>query len=130
MTDKLDQIFKLQRELNDRIGLPLFSAMNEDIRIGWVLRFSRAMGQELAELVDSTPWKWWAKYQKFDIDNARIEVVDMLHFLVSLAQVLGLTADDLFDLYAKKHKVNQKRQDSGYSRKTKDDKHVKIGRKK
>ena len=28
--------------------------------------------EELAELTDSVPWKWWAKYQKFDEQNARV----------------------------------------------------------
>ena len=40
------------------------------------------------------PWKWWAKYQKFDEQNAKVEVVDLFHFLVSLAQTLGMTADE------------------------------------
>jgi hypothetical protein len=35
------------------------------------------MSQEIAELTDSVPWKWWAKYQKFDPQNARVEVVDL-----------------------------------------------------
>ena len=71
----------------------------------------------MAELTDSVPWKWWAKYQKFDEQNARVEVVDMLHFLISMAQVLGMSADDLFQAYLKKNEVNFKRQDSGYTQK-------------
>ena len=50
-----------------------------------------------------------------DVHNARIEVIDLLHFLISLAQVLGMSAEDVFDLYTKKHKLNHKRQDEGYA---------------
>jgi dimeric dUTPase (all-alpha-NTP-PPase superfamily) len=67
------------------------------------------------------PWKWWAKYQKFDEQNARVEVVDCLHFLISMAQVLGMSADDVFAAYVKKNEVNLRRQDSGYQAKDADD---------
>ena len=45
----------------------------------------------------------------------------MLHFLVSLAQVLGMSAQDFYDVYAKKNHINHDRQDSGYTKKDKDD---------
>jgi len=118
--DKLEEIFTLQKQLNQRIGVDT-DALDEAGRVQWVLNYTRAMSQELAELVDSVPWKWWAKYQTFDTQNARVEVVDLLHFLVSLAQVLGLSADDVHHLYTAKHKVNVQRQDSGYAVKDEDD---------
>ena len=85
LMDKLEEIFKMQYELNRRIGIDSSNLSDED-KIKWTLNYSRALAQENSELVDSLPWKWWAKYQKFDIQNARVEVVDMLHFLVSMAQ--------------------------------------------
>ena len=110
--DRLEEIFKMQYELNKRIGVDTAN-MSEDDRVKWVLNYSRALAQENAELVDSVPWKWWAKYQKFDPQNARVEVVDMLHFLVSIAQTLGMTADDFYQAYANKNNINHDRQDSG-----------------
>ena len=38
-----------------------------------------------------------------------------MFFWVSLAQCVGLTAEDVYDLYLQKLKVNQKRQDDNYS---------------
>ncbi len=111
--DKFDQIFSMQEELNERIGV-LTRDMDDEAKTKWVLNYSRAMQQELAELIDSVPWKWWAKYQKLDEQNARVEVVDLFHFLISLAQVLGMSAEDVRDAYVKKNKVNHDRQDSGY----------------
>jgi dimeric dUTPase (all-alpha-NTP-PPase superfamily) len=87
----------------------------------WILNYSRALGQELSELIDSVPWKWWAQYQNFDEQNAKVEIIDMLHFLVSLAQVMGMGAQDVFDLYKGKHAINHKRQDDGYVNKNMDD---------
>ena len=60
--DKLDEIFDLQDSLNQRIGVDTTNLSDED-KTKWILNYTRAMQQELAELVDSVPWKWWAKYQ-------------------------------------------------------------------
>lgn len=122
--DKLDEIFRLQEELNTRIGVDTSDLPEED-QVKWTLNYTRAMQQELAELVDSVPWKWWAKYQSFDVQNARVEVVDLFHFLISLAQVLGMTPDDVYNAYLKKHQVNIERQESGYSKKDEaDSRHI------
>lgn len=118
--DKLEEIFRLQDELNRRIGVDL-STLTEEEKTKWVLNYTRAMTQEISELVDSVPWKWWAKYQKFDEQNARVEVVDLFHFLISLAQTLGMTADDVFNAYLKKNAVNHQRQETGYAKKDEQD---------
>lgn len=122
--DRLQQIWDLQRALNRRIGVPTEN-LTEQEKITWILNYCRAMSQEIAELTDSVPWKWWAKYQKFDEQNARVEVVDLFHFLVSLAQVLGMSAEDLYQAYLKKNQVNFQRQESGYTTKNEQDcKHI------
>lgn len=122
--DKLEEIFRLQKALNERIGVSL-DDLSEEEKTRWVLNYSRAMQQEMAELIDSVPWKWWAKYQNFDEQNAKVEVVDLFHFLVSLAQVLGMTPDDVYQAYLKKNEVNHKRQESGYSAKDEaDSRHI------
>ena len=118
--DKLEEIFSLQDELNSRIGV-VTQGLDDEEQRKWILNYIRAMQQELAELTDSVPWKWWAKYQEFDKQNARVEVVDLFHFLISLAQVMGMSADDVYDAYLKKNKVNHQRQDSGYSEKDESD---------
>ena len=120
MNDKMDEIFELQEKLNSRIGVNM-NEMNDDDRAKWILNYIRAMQQELAELTDSVPWKWWAKYQDFDKQNAKVEIVDLFHFLISLAQVMGMSADDVYEAYLKKNKVNNNRQDSGYSEKDEND---------
>jgi dimeric dUTPase (all-alpha-NTP-PPase superfamily) len=122
--DKLEEIFRMQDALNQRIGVALPPPTDEE-KAKWILNYTRAMQQETAELIDSVPWKWWAKYQKFDEQNAKVEVVDLFHFLVSLAQTLGMTADDVYQAYLKKNAVNHQRQDSGYVKKDEaDSKHI------
>jgi dimeric dUTPase (all-alpha-NTP-PPase superfamily) len=122
--DQLRELFRMQQALNERIGVKTVG-MSDEEKAKWVLDYCRAMSQEIAELTDSVPWKWWAKYQTFDQQNARVEVVDLFHFLISLAQVLGMSADDVFQAYLKKNEVNFQRQDSGYTRKDEaDSKHI------
>jgi dimeric dUTPase (all-alpha-NTP-PPase superfamily) len=124
MADKLEELFRLQKQLNERIGVHT-DRMTETERQQWLLNYCRAMSQEVAELTDCVPWKWWAKYQTFDRQNARVEVVDLFHFVISAAQVLGLSADEVFEAYTKKHRVNLQRQDSGYTVKDEsDNKHI------
>ena len=118
--DQLHELFRLQKLLNERIGVRT-DTMTEAERVQWILNYCRAMNQEIAELTDSVPWKWWAKYQKFDAQNARVEVVDLFHFLISLAQVLGMSADDVYQAYLKKNEVNFRRQESGYTAKDEGD---------
>ena len=122
--DQLRELFRMQQALNARIGVNM-AGMSEEEKTKWILNYTRAMTQEIAELTDSVPWKWWAKYQKFDEQNARVEVVDLFHFLISLAQVLGMSADDVFAAYVKKNEVNFNRQEAGYHVKDEhDSKHI------
>ncbi|CAF0700927.1 dUTPase [Candidatus Methylacidithermus pantelleriae] len=116
MADKLDEIFRLQRELNLRIGVDT-EKLDESGKIEWLLNYARAMSQEVAELTDCVPWKWWARYQTFNAQNAQVELVDLLHFLVSAAQVLGMTSEELFEVYRRKHQINCERQERGYREK-------------
>ncbi len=122
--DKLEEIFQLQQKLNERIGVKL-DGLSDDEQVRWLLNYTRAMQQEMAELIDSVPWKWWAKYQEFDKQNAKVEVVDLFHFLISTAQALGMSADDVYQAYLKKNEVNHTRQDTGYTEKDgNDSKHI------
>ena len=118
--DKLDTIFEMQDTLNQRIGV-VTENLSEEEKTKWVLNYTRAMQQEIAELIDSVPWKWWAKYQEFDEQNAKVEIIDLFHFLISLAQVMGMTPDDVYNAYVKKNQVNHNRQESGYKDKDETD---------
>ncbi len=118
--DKLSIIFDMQAELNARIKVP-HEDLTDTEKITWILNYSRALSQEVSELIDSVPWKWWAKYQEFDEQNAKVEAIDILHFLISIFQVLGMSADDVFEAYCKKNAVNHHRQDTGYTTKDKSD---------
>lgn len=137
--DMLADIFKLQEQLNNRIfakqgikdrhGMDLTTAVIQtDIDTGnlgpngfpnlWLQNYLKALEAEGEELKGSLLWKWWSK-DKIDIQNIRVEIVDMMHFLVSLGLVAGLNASELHRLYTAKHRVNEQRQEAGYNQATK-----------
>ena len=97
-------------------------AMVNDLPNQWLLRYAKAMEEEFVELKAELRWKWWSK-DGIDLQNIRVELVDLLHFLVSAMISAGLTADKVHDLYRQKHAVNVARQDAGYclASKTEDD---------
>ncbi len=119
--DKLEKIFDLQRDLNrytfEKNDLVDFDRIPHDreLQNGWLRNYALAMTQEVSELVDSTNWKWWrTRVDLFDEQNVKVELVDILHFWVSACQVMGLSAEDVFRMYAQKNAINAKRQDGGY----------------
>lgn len=84
----------------------------------WLRNYTTALNAEGEELLEEFPWKWWSK-DAINIQNARVEVVDIMHFLLSIANLLGMTSEDLYDLYCKKWGVNIERQRKGYSKASK-----------
>ena len=121
----LNELFKKQAELNKRTGFDA-EAMRKhfDPQLAgiWLNNYIAATSNELEELRDCTFWKHWCTEAKegrrfflHDLQNARVEVIDMLFFWISLAQCVGLDAEDVFRLYEQKLKVNHARQDGPYS---------------
>ncbi|UCD27288.1 MAG: dUTPase [Planctomycetota bacterium] len=127
----LHELFEHQAELNRRVGFdPKELRKNFDPqRAGeWLNNYLAAMSNEIEELRDCIFWKHWCneakqgkRFMLHDIQNARVEVIDMLFFWISLAQCVGLDADDVMDLYRQKLKVNHQRQVEGYSMASKDE---------
>ena len=129
----LDELFAKQAELNKRTGFDaaaLRTDFDPQTAGAWLNNYIAAMSNELEELRDCTFWKHWCaeakagrRFELHDLQNARVEVIDMLFFWISLAQCVGLDARDAFDLYMQKLNVNHARQDQGYSMagKTEDD---------
>ena len=84
----------------------------------WIKNYLDALSAECQEIQDTLHWKHWYKeakagrqYELHDLQNARVEVTDMLFFWASLCQLLGLEVEDVFRLYAKKLGINHRRQD-------------------
>ena len=135
----LEDIFKMQLELNDYVFKKnnlkdksgndlnmqsiIVSAEKEEMMVNdlpneWLVNYSKAIKEELLELDDELLWKWWSK-DKIDMQNIRVELIDILHLLVSAMMCAGLSAEKVFDIYRQKHAINIKRQDTEYNKKIK-----------
>jgi hypothetical protein len=49
--DKFEELFRMQQSLNERIGVRT-TGMSEEEQTKWLLNYSRAMSQEMAELIE------------------------------------------------------------------------------
>jgi hypothetical protein len=137
--DMLQSLFEMQSDLNDYVfakndmkaddgtALTMRRIIEQagegrlnvnDLPNLWLSRYTQAMEAELAELKEDLLWKWWSK-DKIDLQNIRVELVDILHFLVSAMLSAGLSAEKVYDIYKQKHAVNMSRQDIGYNKATK-----------
>ncbi len=127
----LEEMFNLQAELNKRIGYDTKALKQNLDRANagkWLNDYIVAAGNELEELRDCTFWKHWCaeakegrRFELHDLQNARVEVIDLLFFWISMAQCVGLDAADVFNLYQQKLKVNHDRQTNGYAMTGKDE---------
>lgn len=81
----------------------LQSSHNEKVHPQWDLQgypFTRAIWIECAELMDHYGWKWW-KHQDADLDQVKLELVDIWHFGLSALmiqhqdQVVDVVADEV-----------------------------------
>jgi len=142
MPDKFEELFRLQEVLNnfvftkqdlrDKNGKVLtMAALREQAQgaepLGpntevneWLRKYLEALTDESKELGEELLWKWWSK-DKLDMQNIRVEIVDQLHFWLSLAITAGMDAEKVFDIYVQKNKVNIERQNAGYSKENKNE---------
>ena len=105
--DKLDVIFELQQSLNDDIE----ARRNINFsREEWMQKEVLAMISELSEVLDEVNFKWWKNPKPVDDAALKGELVDVLHFFVSMCLKSGMSAEELFSLYREKNKENFDRQ--------------------
>lgn len=100
-------IFQLQQSLDDDIA----SRRNLDFsREVWLQKEVLAMISELSEVLDEVNFKWWKNPKTIDDEALKGELVDVLHFFVSMCLKSGMTAEELFALYKAKNQENFDRQ--------------------
>ena len=84
MMKKINEMLQLQQSLNDATNGENweFGKTKNDKIINW----ERCIYMECAEMVDSFAWKHWKDIAaEPDWENHKIEVVDVWHFIISLA---------------------------------------------
>ncbi|MBR4435309.1 MAG: dUTPase [Clostridia bacterium] len=105
--DKLDTVFNMQKLLDEDI------IRRRDLKYSeeeWMQKEVLAMLSELSEVLDEVNFKWWKNKKPLDTEALQGELVDILHFFVSMCLHAGLDAERLFQKYVEKNKENFDRQ--------------------
>ena len=110
MDDKLDTIFKLQKNLEKMMNLERYPKDSQ----GKISALCTAIIHEAVELQRTTNWKWWKKPTPFNEATAREELIDIWHFVVQASLELNMSPEDILKEYQKKNQVNRQRQIDGY----------------
>ncbi len=85
----MQEIFSLQRQLNifthKNIGSDYEETIsNPEAKLIWIENYRKALSAELAELIREV------EEHGVGTQNGKVEIIDMLHFLVSLSQIVGI----------------------------------------
>lgn len=129
MQDWLNSQSELQRKMPSPHPTDLFTRATEEDRGDYELPTDEdrkpaidflhwnvtALTDELHELLGEIGWKPWAKSRHINLEAARGEAIDAMHFLANIFLVLGLDdAEEVMRRYHAKHKKNAARQEAGY----------------
>ncbi len=111
------QMFEQIAEFQNRLA-PDVTKCEEHEKIDRAKICSLALYQEVAELVDSFPWKPWREIedQTMDIENMEREIIDCIFFLAQISRCFGITSTDLEDRFHKVLANNNARLINGYSK--------------
>lgn len=106
--DKLEHIFLLQERFDNEL-IRLRGLANIGLE-EWVQKEVLAILVELGELLEEVNYKWWKNPKPINRAALKEEVVDILHFLVSLCLKAGISAKELYEGYLAKNAENFRRQ--------------------
>lgn len=107
MSDRLEQIFQWQQALNEQI--------RRDRRLEadagtWIQKEAMALMVELGEVLEEARYKWWKNPTPIEPAKLHEELVDVLHFFISMCLDAGLDAEQLYQGYLAKNQENFRRQ--------------------
>ena len=123
--DKLEKIFELQGKLKEKydiierqkdffvpdLPLDINTCKNQE----YLKSLAYRVVSELIEATECLRNKAWKQSEVLtDLDHLKEELADCLHFYIEFCINLGITADELFELYFKKQEVNRWRQQTKY----------------
>jgi len=106
ITNMLELMFQKQKDLREKLD----NRTDED----YVRLMTLACVDELMEALHEVPWKPWKKNQKSNVKAMRNELVDALHFFLNLCIASEMGAEELFERYMEKNKINHQRKEGGY----------------
>jgi len=127
MEDRLDAIFQRQTELEkkyreiegkalpcvvpDEVPVPVNSYLGQHQIKEQIFRTIIELA-EAADCMKNKPWK--QTMMETDVTHMKEEMADAFHFFIQTCILMGIDAEELYNLYFKKSEVNKFRQRSQY----------------
>lgn len=120
--DKLETMMNMQKSFQEKVGFN-FENMNDIEKSAYIkemiLWTIDEMGEALHELKYAKHWS--KKYDTWSLEetqkrreNFKNEMVDSFHFFMNVLLATGMDANELFERYIEKNKINIERQNNGY----------------
>lgn len=106
--DRLELMLTEQHKLDSRIikehnvSVKMEDRMKQNIL---------AIMSEIGELMEGFHWKHWKRRTKPRIKYMKEELIDIQHFLNGMYLTLGMSADEVYEMYMEKNRENHGRQD-------------------
>mgnify|MGYP003152002322 CR=1 FL=1 len=119
--DKLFLIFKHQKELQEKLGIYDKIGKDDKLKQQYINQMILALHEEATEIMRETCYKnpeympfGWKKGQKFNNENFKDEIIDIIHFVMNLCIISGMDSDEIYNRYIGKQQKNIERQRDGY----------------
>lgn len=116
-TDKLERVFFLQRYLHEKYRpierksgiykpdkIDINSPRDQEYLSAMMMRVIRELIESI-ECLKNKPWR--QSHVITDMDHMKEELSDAFHFYIEFLIELGIDANELYELYTKKMRVNQ-----------------------
>jgi len=111
-TNMLDEMMSMQKKFGSKFVD--FDNLQIDEREKWTKEFILCCMDELSEILNWVNWKHWKSKQPVNEMEVKYEIIDLLHFILSLMLVWKMSPEDVFSMYIAKNRENNNRQERGY----------------
>ncbi len=111
-SDRLEDIFRRQAEFDSLVASRWPEVGSWDAST-WLEKEILAMVAEMGEILGESNFRWWKRPREMgpgEREKLLEELVDLLHFFVSLCLKLGFGPEDLHRAYVRKNEENFRRQ--------------------
>lgn len=100
--DQLSMMWELQNEF--QFDILKTEKTQENLNL-----FGLACIDEIVGAIEETKWKPWHKGQRFSKEKYLTELVDVMHYLIIMAQMKGIRSDEFFDAFVTKQMQNRRK---------------------
>jgi NTP pyrophosphatase (non-canonical NTP hydrolase) len=113
--DMLESLFSMQTQLMKKYNVQYPVSLHTKDGQFKLREMAWYVVEEVGEAMNVLKNRPWTNYQiPIDENHYKEELSDIMHFYIELLIMSGLSAKDMYDLYCRKHAVNNFRTVSGY----------------